>query len=689
MKVKSVLILFLLTLSFGIHAQTTYTRKTNLPHVIIDTYNRKAITSKVNYIYATMHYVDENDVVTVYDSMQIRGRGNSTWNMPKKPYRIKFAEKEKFLGKGYANAKKWTLMANAGDKTLMRNAITSLMGDFLGLKNNPARKFVDVTLNGVYIGNYNISDQIEVRPHRVNITEQEYPVTPSSDITGGYLLEVDGFADGNCFTTSTYGVPVRVHYPDDEEISASQNRYIRNYIHDFESVLSSSDFADPVKGYRSMVDSTTLANWFIATEVSGNIDGYYSTYFYKEQNDTRLYWGPLWDYDIAYGNDDRKGDTSKQLMTDVGYGQARNWVNRMWEDPWFARLVDRRYNEVVDAGLEDYLYAQIDSISNLIHDSQVLNFNKWGIRTKMLRERVLYSSYDQYVEDLRSYIKIHIPYLKTTFKNKKPQEPTPPFVAGNYWYRITNAGTSNAIDVSGHNASEGTSVCSWRNLEDIESQLWKITPVGDYFMITNKVGDLALNDPTPGTSTETTNVGTQLNVVASNSSNSRQLWTITPQGTAGYYNLTNKYTRHTANLNGGNSDNGTQIMSYTTDSRNSISYNRLWYIVADSEIEIIEPEPEPEPEEPEPEEPEPEPDMIAHVEPLEYALGYNPDTKVLHFGSETPEQLTFMAYIYAANGNLVRTFKADEECSVADLPHSIYIIRWKVGGKVRSTKVSL
>ena len=122
------LMLLMLLVCHAAKAQT-YQRLTNLPHMYIETYKGVAIVSKTDYVYATMYYVDEDDVVTQYDSMQIRGRGNSTWTLSKKPYRIKFNKKEKFLGKGYAKAKKWTLMANAGDKTMIRNAITSLMGD--------------------------------------------------------------------------------------------------------------------------------------------------------------------------------------------------------------------------------------------------------------------------------------------------------------------------------------------------------------------------------------------------------------------------------------------------------------------------------------------------------------------------------------------------------------------------------
>ena len=328
---KRTLLLFLLTALVTVLCAQTYVRKTNLPCIYVNTEGHKAVSSKDTYIYATMVYVDENDQQTTYDSLQIRGRGNSTWNMRKKPYRIKFHDKEKFLGKGYAKAKSWTLLANAADKTMMRNAITSAMGDFLGVKFNPAAKFVDLVINDVYLGTYQISDQVEVRPHRVDLTEQDYPLTDTSDITGGYLLEVDRSFDGNYFYSSTYRQPVRIHYPDEDEISATQQSWIRNYVSQFEVALVSADYQNALKGYRPFVDSVSLANWYVATEVSANVDGFYSTYFYKEQGDPHFYRGPLWDYDIAYNNDNRTdrggSNTTRQLMADVDTTDTR----QLWD----------------------------------------------------------------------------------------------------------------------------------------------------------------------------------------------------------------------------------------------------------------------------------------------------------------------------------------------------------------------
>ena len=661
----------------------THVRLTNLPHIYINTVNQVSITSKTNYVYASMWYVSEQDSVIYYDSLEIRGRGNSTWSLAKKPYKLKFHKKEKFLGKGYANTKKWTLMANHGDKTLIRNAITSILGERLGLTFNPAAKFVDLTLNGKYVGNYQISDHVDVRPHRVNVAEQDYPLTEESNITGGYLLEADGFYDfqngKTGFYTPNKNVPMRIHYPDEDEIDNSQYKYIRDRVYDLENRLFGNSFKDAVEGYRPYVDSVSLANWYIATEVSGNVDGFFSAYYYKHQDDDRFFWGPLWDYDIAYGNDERQGDTSRKLMKDVAFGaNMRTWVNRMWEDPWFARLINHRYQAAVDDGLEEYLQGKIDSLANLLQRSQAKNFEVWGINKKALRERVLYSTYDQYVNDLRSYVKTHIPYLQTAFANLLPDEPQPPtppepkvpdFPTDTMaYYTITNAGSGTVFDVE----PSSDRVCGNRRDEEVESQQWRIFPLANGYMhIVNRTTGLALNDPTEGQPTATTEIGTQLDVAPPDSLDTRQQWDLVAQSN-NQFNLINRFSDHEANLSGGSSSNGTRIISYTNDDRNASSKNRLWYITA---VDTVKVEKE---------------DTIAYDginTPLpDYALAYEPTGERLHFGSEDLSQLTFVVRVYDQSGRNVRTFRATEECDMSGLPRGLYIVTWSEQGKRRSVK---
>ncbi len=569
-------------------ADAQHQRLTNLPHVYINTFTGNDIYSKTEYVFARMWYVDETDQVEYYDSLAIRGRGNSTWSLAKKPYKLSFHEKVKLLGKGYAKTKKWTMLANHADKTMLRNALTSIMGERAGLKFNPAAKFVDLTLNDRYVGTYQISDQVDVRPHRVNVTEQDYPLTQQSDISGGYLLEADGFKDftqgHNGFYSSNYGVPLRIHYPDEDEIDPTQFYYISNFITEFENRLQGNDFTHPTLGYRIMVDSTSLANWYICTEISANVDGFFSCYMYKERDDNSIYFGPLWDYDIAYNNDNRyrgnSDNTERQLMCEVGYGGSwgggnRMWVQRMWEDPWFARLVNRQYNALVNDGLETYLNAKLDSLTSLINASQQLNYQRWSINTRTMRERVLHSTYDEYVTDVRTFLRRHIAYLTQAFADRLPDSPDPQnpevkqpdFVTdGCTFYSFTNAGTGTAVDID----TQTDEVCCRRSDHTSRTQHWLVRNLQNGFLfITNRATGQALHDPSPAGATATTQTGSTINVVAPDSTVAEQQWDLVLQSN-GLYNLISRSSQHAANLSGGNAADGTPVLSYTSIVQSSV-----------------------------------------------------------------------------------------------------------------------
>lgn len=669
-------------------ADAEHVRLTNLPHLYLETFSGRPITSKTTMVYARLWFVDQQDQVSFFDSLQVRVRGNSTASLAKKPYKLKFQKKVKLLGKGHANAKKWTLLANHGDKTLLRNALTSRMGERVGLPFNPAAEFVDLTLNGQYVGNYQLSDQIDVRPHRVDVVEQDNPLTDESNITGGYLLEVDCFSD---FTTSPQGpnssptgfytsrksAAVRIHYPDEDEIALAQYNYIRNFVNEFEKRLFSASFTHPQNGYRPMVDSTTLANWYICTEVSANVDGFFSTYFYKQQSEDKLYWGPLWDYDIAYNNDNRtdRGGTSnteRQLMKDYGYGSSngsRKWAQQMWNDPWFARLINRRYQELVDDGLEQYLYEQLDSLAEWIDASQQLNYQRWSINTRALRERVLYNSYSRYVTDVRTFIGRHMSYLSRAFAALLPDAPpeeeqpnAPDFQADkNGYYVIANYGTGTCIDID----AEGNGLCARRRNEQSESQQWRIFNLQNgYLFLVNRATGQAFSDPSPVGTTATSNVGAVIALADADSTDNRQLWNLVNQGN-GCYNIVSRWSQHAANLNGGNAADGTSVISYTSDERNATSNNRLWRVeMVDTVID----------------------DGMASVE-QDFALAYDEQLQRLHFGADNLELLNFRVNVYDRAGRLMGTFRGADGFSMAHLPSGLYIVAWSYNGRRVSVKL--
>ncbi|MBR4337624.1 MAG: CotH kinase family protein [Bacteroidaceae bacterium] len=558
-----------------------YVQLTNLPTLYVETFNGRSITTRSAYVLCRLTYVEDDETI-VYDSVEIRGRGNSTWSLAKKPYRIRFPEAIRFLGKGRAKARSWTLLANHADKTLIHNALASEVGTFVGQPFTAASLFVDFVLNGTYMGNYQISDQVNVDKRRVNIVEQEEPATEESNITGGYYIELGGFAtsDPVWFRTSR-GVPISIKSPDETVINSAQKGYIRSYLNDYESRLFSSEYRDPESGYRAVTDSTTLVSWYIATEVTANPDGLWSTYAYKNQDDPQLYWGPLWDFDIAFNNCNRIGDVTNRFMTDAGFGNenAGMWVKRMIRDPWFNWAVNKGWQRFVADGIEEHLLDYVDSLAMLLNESQQLNYQKYRIDQRVYNEIYLFSTYQEYIDDLKKWISNHIQFLSQGFASRVTgEEPLDPFRATEGWYyRVTNRGTGMSVDIDAPSAGAG--VMMWQTDATRESQHWVIRRVDEYYQFVNRTGNLALTDLSPNSDT-----GTQLSVAPVDATDERQLWNIVTVNQNGIYNLINVATRHAANNQGGGTDNSNPIISYTNDERNATSNNRQWHITKEEQI---------------------------------------------------------------------------------------------------------
>lgn len=586
---------FLLLLSFMLFSTivfSQYTRLTNIPTIYIETFNNEPITSKNDYIYANMVYVgDEGEVH--YDSLEIRGRGNSTWGLAKKPYRIKFKQSTKFLGTGYAKNKSWTLLANHADKSLLRNAVTFAMGDFLGQPFTPAAHFVDLFLNGTYMGNYQVSDQINVDNKRVEIFEQEEVASDNDNITGGYLVEIDGFgASEEVYFTTGRNLIVSVKSPDEDVINNNQLNYIRNCLNDLESAMFSDNFQDAKLGYRSKVDSATLISWYIATELSANVDGFWSTYLYKDRDNPLIYFGPLWDYDIAYNNCNRVGDVTYRSMIDAGYGDdlTKVWMKRIVQDEWFNRSVNNVWKKKLSEGLEQYLYSYIDNMADYINASQQQNYSRYSIRSHVYNEIFLYSTYQEYIDQLKQFIGEHAGFLTTLFESrvketgdsgngndKEETETLEPFVLNSdYYYRIYNRGANKVFDLS---ESDSSSVVIWTPSHDRLSQQWEIVESGEYYSLINRATGLALSDMS-----EPSTVGSNLRMADFNIDDPRQKWNFVTVNENGNYNIININSNNVVNNSGGLSVDGNPIVSYTNDDRNSISNNRQWRIVPEELI---------------------------------------------------------------------------------------------------------
>lgn len=399
-------------------------RVTNLPTVTIQTKNAAEITSKTIYVNGVISVISDDNIHT--DSLEIRGRGNASWDFPKKPYRIKLKNKTRLLGLP-AEAKSWTLISNYGDKTLMRNLLAFDLSKRFEMAYTPAGIPVDVILNGEYKGCYQLCDHLEINSGRVDIDELKLKdANDVEKITGGYLIEVDAYADREplqieWFKSKTYSIPVTIgkSLPDgtDAELQPFKN-YIKNHFELLQTAVFSYNYKDPENGFRKYLDVPSFVRHLLVGEISGNTDTYWSTYMYKNRGEDIFYVGPVWDFDIAYENDSRTYPINSKSNWIYPYGSHANnmntFVNRILTDPDVTENIETIYAYYRNKGIitEDNLIEVIDNYATMLDESQKLNFTRWNImNTRVHQNPKIWGSYDAEVENVRRYTKERIAWM--------------------------------------------------------------------------------------------------------------------------------------------------------------------------------------------------------------------------------------------------------------------------------------
>ena len=353
--------------------------ETGLATVYINTERGASIVSKEEYVNASLSIqglsADESmeDVVC-----QVRGRGNTTWSWPKKPYLIKLDKKASVLG--MPKHKRWILLANFLDRTLMRNMVSMKVASMTGLAWTPHCVPVELVLNGQHKGSYLLIEQVRVDKDRVNITEMSKEDNTGDAVTGGYLLECDFHYDnevqwidnhGKCVQMDN-GIPFGVKYPDSEDLTTAQLTYIKNYISEVAGTLYGPNFKDPENGYAKYLDIDSFVDYWIVFEVMGNheLGNPGSVYMHKDRGG-KLVAGPCWDFDwgvLSYRS-------SPQGKTGL-INRKAIWYARLFEDPVFAEKVKNRFQELLPQlqSIPDYM----DALQKQLSESAKYNFRMWN-----------------------------------------------------------------------------------------------------------------------------------------------------------------------------------------------------------------------------------------------------------------------------------------------------------------------
>jgi hypothetical protein len=373
---------------------------------------------KSSYVEGSFEIIGDGNFEGLEETtMKIKGRGNSTWwictdasagaVIGKCPYQVKFGDKTSILG--MPEDKKWVLLAEKSDKSMIRNKIARYMGELSDLEYTPNAEYVELFINEDYQGTYLIGQKVEETNNRVDIGDDGYLVEIDTDANG--RIDVDDIIFKPTIWSSIHTDGVFNIKDPDIDYGSDEFYLIENYINDFESVLYSNNFNDPDSGYESYIDVDSLIDWFLINEIAKSVDArWYSSIYFSYIPGEKIKMGPIWDFDLSYGN---LNYSDAQYTSDF-YIKQNNWIDRLFLDEVFVEKVKIRYS---------YYYNKIDDIKNKIDEfakyidkSQKANFERWNILGVYVWPNPVYDlTYEQEVERLKNWIEERMNWLNSNF----------------------------------------------------------------------------------------------------------------------------------------------------------------------------------------------------------------------------------------------------------------------------------
>lgn len=307
----------------------------------------------------------------------VKSRGNFTWNLAKKPYQIKFDASTPVLG--MPTAKTWILLANHADASLLRNKTAYDLAVEFGLAASPDTRFVDLTINGEYLGNYLLSEKVEVKKNRLELSDP-----------GGLLLELDnayGGAEDFHFTTSRSSTVfvlkdavADVSEPLEAPLAQSYTD-TQAYLEEFETRLYAAD--PDWAAISSMIDVESFIKYHFVFELSANPEiTQSSVFFWRNGSNDVLHAGPVWDFDSAfasYTTESLGGHAAQDYVKNAQFlrNGGNGWFSELFRNEEFAALVAKFYDEELQAKV-DAVLAKMDANAAAISSSAEANFQRWS-----------------------------------------------------------------------------------------------------------------------------------------------------------------------------------------------------------------------------------------------------------------------------------------------------------------------
>ncbi len=415
-----------------------------LPIVMINTLGQTILDgTKINCLMDIKYNGPGNithvsDIANIYSGhigIEIRGASSSAY--PQKPFNVETRDASgnnnnvSILGMPAEND--WVLISNYNDRTLVKNLLAYKLFREMGNYSTRAQ-LCEVLIDSSYEGIYVIGEKIKRDNNRVNISNLNIGDTLGNQLTGGYILQQNYWNANNSFQSNYspidhpgFDVHFLYEYPDELAIQPAQKKYIASYVDSLETALYSTNFANPVTGYRKYMDVKSFIDYFLVNEVSRNADGFKKSVFFNKNKNShggKLKAGPVWDFDWAWKS--LAGVCSiYEGYTGAGWAHLNNdCPTDNYSTGWYVRLLqDSTFSDELRCTYEDYrqnilntanIFAYIDSMEIVVQNAQKRHFQKWpilGMSGPAPDFGPLATTYPAELDSLKNWISIRLQWL--------------------------------------------------------------------------------------------------------------------------------------------------------------------------------------------------------------------------------------------------------------------------------------
>lgn len=363
-----------------------------LPRVIIETEDLQQIRDRETEIPAHLQIYGEDDYVSDVLELTVRGRGNSSFHMPKYGMKLEFAKKQEMFG--MPKSRDWALIANYGDKTHLRNFMAYRLSDWLQAPYSPKGEFVELYFNRKYMGLYLFSETIKVAKNRVNIPESE----------DSYLIEKEDEKkiDNPFVITNKKNV---FHVKSPKNISEESKQSLLNHLNEFEQNIYKAKRDFPISDWLDIPD---FFRYYWIQEYSKNEDGNFArSIFMTWEKGKPIHFGPVWDFDLGFGNQSQKKNREAEGWYTYKYG----WFYHILKDPLIHKASNsywlrhkEKFRELIDSipFYESHIRKAIDN-----------EYKRWPIleNTENWALKDPYKTYEEAIDSMRVWMQRRYDWL--------------------------------------------------------------------------------------------------------------------------------------------------------------------------------------------------------------------------------------------------------------------------------------